>query len=352
LADHTKVRSHIREGMKMDVVVASHPSALLHDTGPGHPERAARVEAVLSGVRSSGLDVSEITSPPIARSELALVHDPSYIAMVETFCELGGGALDIDTFASRESWEAALTAAGGVRALVEELEPAADAVGFAITRPPGHHALRDRAMGFCIFNNVAVTAAYLRSRGERVAILDWDVHHGNGTQACFADDPGTLYVSIHQDHFYPFSGQVDDIEEGDAKGTTVNIPLMAGTTGDIYRRAWEELVIPVVSQFEPSWVLVSSGFDAYVEDHMAALGLVTEDYGWIASKLGEIHPHNRTILALEGGYDLEGIEGSTTTTLRGLAGLVEEPSRRLVSPPSAAGALDAAAAAIARHWKV
>lgn len=207
-------------------------------------------------------------------------------------------------------------------------------------------------MGFCIFNNVAVTAAYLRSRGERVAILDWDVHHGNGTQACFADDPGTLYVSIHQDHFYPFSGRVGDIEEGEAKGTTVNIPLMAGTAGDVYRRAWGELVIPVVSQFEPSWVLVSAGFDGYVDDHMAGLALVAEDYGWMASKLGEIHPHNRTVFALEGGYDLAGLEQSTAATLQGLAGLVEEPSRRLVSPPSATGALDDAVVAIASHWKV
>lgn len=272
--------------------------------------------------------------------------------MIETFCELGGGALDIDTFASAESWEAALTAAGGVRALVDELESAGDATGFAIARPPGHHALRDRAMGFCIFNNVAVTAAYLRSRGERVAILDWDVHHGNGTQAAFADDPGTLYVSIHQDHFYPFSGHVEDIEEGEAKGTTVNIPLMAGAAGDVYRRAWGELAIPVVSQFDPVWVLVSTGFDAYVDDHMASLRLVAEDYGWMASMLGEIHPYNRTVFSLEGGYDLRGLELSTAATLRGLSGVVEEPSRRLVSPPGAADALDDAVAAIARHWKV
>jgi acetoin utilization deacetylase AcuC-like enzyme len=352
LAGHTKVRSHILESMKMDVVVASHPSAVEHDTGPGHPERPARVAAVVSGLDSCGLSLSEITSPQIARSELALVHDPSYIAMVETFCELGGGALDIDTFVSEESWEAALTAAGGVRALVDELEAAGDVAGFAVSRPPGHHALRDRAMGFCIFNNVAVTAAYLRSRGERVAILDWDVHHGNGTQACFADDPGTLYVSVHQDHFYPFSGHVGDIEEGEAKGTNVNIPLMAGTAGDVYRRAWGELVIPVVTQFEPSWVLVSAGFDAYADDHMAGLALVAEDYGWMASKLGEVHPHNRTVFALEGGYDLEGLKESTAATLRGLAGLVEESSRHISSPPGAVDALDRAGVVVARHWKV
>lgn len=352
MAEDTKVRSHVPESMDMDVVVASHPASMLHDTGPRHPERPGRVEAVMAGVRSCGLDVTEFISPTIERSELALVHDPSYIAMIETFCELGGGALDIDTFVSVESWEAALTAAGGVRALVDELESAPDATGFCIARPPGHHALRDRAMGFCIFNNVAVTAAYLRSRGERVAILDWDVHHGNGTEACFADDPGTLYVSLHQGHFYPFTGHIEAIEEGDAKGTTVNIPLPAGTAGDVYRKAWGELVIPVTSQFEPSWVLVSAGFDAYVDDHMAELRLVEEDYGWMASKLGEIHPHNRTIFALEGGYDLAGMERSTAATLRGLAGLVDEPSGSLVSPPSAGDAIAAAANAISRHWRL
>lgn len=336
----------------MDVLVASHPAALKHDTGPRHPERAARVGAVLGGVRSSGLNVSGITSPPIARSELALIHDPSYIAMIETFCQLGGGALDIDTFACQESWEAALTAAGGVRALVDELETAGDMTGFAVSRPPGHHAMRDRAMGFCLFNNVAVTAAYLRSRGERVAILDWDVHHGNGTQSSFTDDPGTLYVSLHQDHFYPYSGRVEDLEAGEAKGTTVNIPLMAGTAGDVYRRAWGELVIPIVSQFEPSWVLVSAGYDAHTDDYMAELDLVAGDYGWLASKIGEIHPHNRTVFALEGGYDLAGLERSTAATLRGLSGVVEEPTRHLVSPPSAGSAVDTAATAIAEHWKL
>jgi acetoin utilization deacetylase AcuC-like enzyme len=335
----------------MDVVVASHPSALRHDTGPRHPERSERVNAVLDGLRGSGLPIEQITAPQIERSELALVHDPSYIEMIERFCELGGGALDMDTIAGHASWEAALTAAGGVRALAEELRDRSDATGFAVARPPGHHAMPDRAMGFCLFNNVAITASYLRSRGERVAILDWDVHHGNGTQGMLATDPGTLYASIHQDHFYPFEGQVEDIEL-EAKGTVVNVPLPAGTAGDVYRRAWEELVLAVVVQFEPEWVLVSAGFDAHASDELAGLSLEAADYGWMASRLARVHPPSRTVMALEGGYDLTALRESTMSVVRGLSGSEPDPVLGRHSPDGAVMALNRAAEGIARHWQV
>jgi acetoin utilization deacetylase AcuC-like enzyme len=336
----------------MEVVVASHPSALRHDTGPRHPERSERVEAVLRGIRETSLDVVEIRSPQIERSELALVHSSSYIEMIEKFCELGGGALDMDTFASEASWEAALTAAGGVRALVEELEDCEDVVGFAVSRPPGHHALPDRAMGFCLFNNVAVSGAYLRSRGERVAILDWDVHHGNGTQEMLGDDPGVLYVSIHQDSFYPFEGQIGDIEAGQAKGTVVNIPLPAGTGGDVYRRAWAELVVPVVEQFLPDWVLISAGFDAHANDELAGFFLESDDYGWMSAHLATVHPVSRTIYTLEGGYDLTALRQSTHSALLGSSGVSPITSSSRRSPPSAMVAFSEAANAIGRYWRV
>ena len=340
----------------MEVLVATHGSAFDHDTGERHPERPERVSAVHRGVLGSGLEIVELEAPRIERSELGLAHDASYVEMVEAYCSLGGGALDMDTVASEATWEAALRAAGAVRLLTEELrEGSTDRTGFAITRPPGHHAFRDRAMGFCFFNNVAISASLLRSRGEKVAILDWDVHHGNGTQAILGDDPETLYVSIHQDHFYPFEGQVLDIDSGEAKGTNVNIPLPAWTAGDIYRRAWEELVIPVVSQFAPNWILMSAGYDAHADDPLADMSLVADDYGWMAAQVAAVHPSNRTVLALEGGYDLEALEQSTASTLKGLAGHHFDresvvPASPGPPPASALAALDEAAAAIGRHW--
>jgi acetoin utilization deacetylase AcuC-like enzyme len=330
------------------VIVASHPSSLEHKTTEHHPERPARVGAVVQGVLDSGLEVVDLESPEIRRSELALVHDPDYIEMIETFCRMGGGFLDSDTFASAESWMAALTAAGGVSAAIEELEDRTDATALVIARPPGHHALRSTAMGFCLFNNVAVGAALLRAQGNRVAILDWDVHHGNGTQSMVIDDPGILYVSIHQDPFYPFQGEILDIER-EAKGTTVNLPMPAWTAGDLYRRAWGEIVIPVVQAFEPDWVLVSTGFDAHVDDHMAELRLVATDYGWMASELASIHPAHRTVFALEGGYDLDALRNSTAETLLGMSGK-NRFEEGLTSPSPASRVLDPIFEAVARHW--
>ncbi len=334
----------------MKVVVASHPSSLMHKTTEHHPERPARVGAVSEGITLSELEVIEVESPEARRSELALVHDPTYIEMIEAFCRMGGGFLDSDTFASEESWVAALTAAGGVTAAIEELERRTDATAFVIARPPGHHALRSTAMGFCLFNNVAVGAALLRAQGSRVAILDWDVHHGNGTQEMVMGDPGILYVSMHQDPFYPFQGDIIDIER-EAKGTTVNLPMPAWTAGDLYRRAWGEIVLPVVQAFEADWVLVSAGFDAHVDDHMAEMRLIADDYGWMAYELAAIHPADRIVFALEGGYDLDALRDSTSSTLRGIAGSGEfgDP---LSSPQPAGRVLDPIFEAVARHWPI
>ena len=280
------------------------------------------------------------------------MHEASYIEMIEAYCSVGGGALDMDTIASKATWEASLTAAGGVRALTDQLERRTDATGFAVSRPPGHHALAERAMGFCIFNNVAVAAALLRSRGEKVAILDWDVHHGNGTQEMLGDDSGTLYVSLHQDNFYPFSGFVGDVDLGEAKGSTVNLPLPAGTGGDIYRRAWMELVLPVMTQFAPDWVLVSCGYDAHASDPLADMYLTAGDYGWMSARLAEAHPAHRIVVTLEGGYDLGALETSATATVLGLTGNAEDEDPGAGSPPEAVEALDTALAAASNHWSI
>ena len=335
----------------MKVVVASHDMAAEHDTGHAHPERPARVAAVLEGVARSQVEILSIDSPQATRSDLALVHDASYIERVEEFARSGGGAFDMDTIVSSDSWEAALRAVGGVNAVVNSLAHGKGDLGFAITRPPGHHALRDRAMGFCLFNNVAVATALLRSEGNRVAILDWDVHHGNGTQAMMLDDPSVLYVSLHQSPFYPFTGEAGDIDLGEAKGTTINVPLPAGTAGDVYRGAWDRIVLPVVDQFEPDWLFISAGFDAHIDDPLAEMRLAAADYGWMAGSLSRVHPTSRTVVALEGGYNLAALRDSTNSMLRGFAGEVPaEPS--LHSPESSAMAVEIALAAVSSHWSV
>ncbi len=335
----------------MKVVVASHPASLEHDTGSSHPERPARVNAVADGLALSGQEIIDVESPRAARSDIALVHDPDYISRVEDFCASGGGAFDPDTFVSESTWEAALRSAGGVGEVVEQLSRSRGDFGVAVTRPPGHHALPARAMGFCIFNNVAVAAAVLRSEGSRIAILDWDVHHGNGTQVMFADDPGALYISLHQSPFYPYEGEAGDINRGEAKGTTVNIPLPAGTAGDVYRGAWDRIVLPVVDQFEPDWLFISAGFDAHIDDPLADLRLTAADYAWLAGSLARIHPPSRTVAALEGGYNLGALRDSANAMVRGVAGEVPAESA-LHSPEASAAAVEIAAMAVSAHWSV
>lgn len=333
----------------MKLVVASHPGSIDHDTGPGHPERPERVGAVVAGIESSGLDLIRIESPAVERADLVRVHNPDYIDFIEAYCRVGGGNLDTDTVVSPETWDAALRSAGAVVMLVDELETRSGAAGFAVTRPPGHHALPSRAMGFCLFNNVAVAAARIRARGQRVAIIDWDVHHGNGTQTMVADDEGVLYLSIHQSPLYPHEGGLDDIEVG-APGTTINIPLPPGTGGGIYRAAFDEIVNPVISGFEPDWVLISAGYDAHASDTLADMSLTNSDYGWMSSRLAEVFPAERVVVALEGGYDLEALRGGAEATVQGLAG--RRPGvEPLPSPADAREALDAAVAAVRRHWR-
>jgi acetoin utilization deacetylase AcuC-like enzyme len=334
----------------MKVVVATHPSALEHDTGPGHPENPQRVAAVLRGVGGSGLEVVELEAPRAAIADLERVHDASYIEHIRLLCDAGGGMLDYDTVVSPASYEAALRAAGGVMALIEDLETRSDATGFAVSRPPGHHALSARAMGFCLFNNVAVAAAALREREMRVAILDWDVHHGNGTQALLGDDPGVLYVSLHQDGFYPYEGVPGDIDRM-APGTNVNVPLQAGTAGDVVRELWDGVVVPVVGLFEPDWVLVSAGFDAHQADPLAELSLVGSDYGYMAEAMRRVIAPERVVVALEGGYDPGALEESVSATLMGLAGEAP-PGDPLSSPPGSRLAADTAVEAVSRHWAI
>ncbi len=294
-----------------------------HDGGADHPEQPARLGAVMQGVRALG-GACEMVVPEFAEAsieDLARVHDPTYLAALETFCHEGGGAIDADTYARPDSWRAARRAAGAGLAALAELEQRDDAVAFVAARPPGHHATADRAMGFCLINSVATAAASLTARGERVLIVDWDVHHGNGTQDIFWDDPEVLYVSTHQHPLYPGTGRPSEVGGPSAVGSTVNLPLPAGATGDVVRGALDRSAREVMEEFDPDWVLVSCGFDAHRDDPLAQLVLTSGDFADLARLVRELAPPGRLALFLEGGYDAFSLSSSVEATLAALLDL-------------------------------
>ena len=290
-----------------------------HSNGAGHPERPERLGAVAAGVRSAaGVEILEAKPTPVDRADLERVHSPEYIEAIEGFCKAGGGQLDPDTGAVPDSWGASLRAAGAGLDAFRRLRNDEAEAAFLTVRPPGHHALATRAMGFCLFNNIAVLAAALIEEGERVTILDWDVHHGNGTQAMFYDNPRLQYVSLHQFPAYPGTGWHDEMGEGRARGTTINVPLPPGTGGDVYRHGVEELV-PIIQNFGPDWVLVSAGYDGHNLDPLADLRLVEADYGVLGRTASELVPGGRLVFFLEGGYNLGALKRSVAATLAGAA---------------------------------
>jgi acetoin utilization deacetylase AcuC-like enzyme len=299
-----------------------------HDGG-GHPERPARIDAVMAGVgdvgRLLGSDLEMVPAEAAPLAALERVHSADYLQRLEAFCREGGGHLDPDTFARPDSWEVALCSAGAGLQAIDLLRHRDEGVAFVATRPPGHHALAERAMGFCLLNNVAVAAAALAAAGERVVIVDWDVHHGNGTQAIFWESPDVLYVSTHQSPFYPGTGAAEEIGgsgaagAGSGIGLTVNVPLPAGSTGDAVRLALDEVAAPVVEAFAPTWVLVSAGFDAHRSDPLAELSLSSGDFAALAKTVAEFATApGRMVLFLEGGYDLDSLRASVAATLGAL----------------------------------
>ena len=297
-----------------------------HDTGQWHPERPERLTAV---DRALAQDVLKDVVVPFeghqaTLDELAVAHDRLYLEAIRRFVTNGGGAIDADTMTSKGSWETALWAAGTGLAAVDALTTnGTDAAGaFIGIRPPGHHATSNHAMGFCLVNNIAVVAASLADRGERVAILDWDVHHGNGTEEIFWDDPRVLYASMHEHPAYPGTGRAADIGGEQARGMNVNVPLPEGSTGDVALAAFDEIVGPAVSAFAPDWLLISAGYDAHRADPLAGLAWSAGDYGLLTTRSAELVAGTGKVIAfLEGGYDLEALARCVTTTLADLAGV-------------------------------
>ena len=306
----------------MTVLFATHAAYLEHLAGPRHPERPERLQAVLDGVRLAGIADAIVPLDPAAatRADLERVHPTAYLDRIEGICAAGGGRLDADTYASAGSWKAATLAAGAGLTAVRALQEGRGDAAFCAVRPPGHHATRDESMGFCFVNNVAVAAAALADQGERVMIFDYDAHHGNGTQAVFYHDPRVLFVSLHQWPLYPGTGRHTEIGEGAARGMTVNIPLPPGSTGDVYLKAFDELVAPIAERFAPTWVIVSAGFDAHRNDPITELALAAGDYAPLTHRVLSLAPAGRRLVMLEGGYDLEALTLSSATVLRELAG--------------------------------
>jgi acetoin utilization deacetylase AcuC-like enzyme len=299
-----------------------HSSSLAHDTG-AHPECGDRIRAIESAMDGAGWPGVELVQAPAAdRPQLELVHAPAHLDRIERLCAGGGGMIDIDTVAVAASWEAARRAAGAAVEGAGRLLAGESEFAFCGMRPPGHHAERDRAMGFCLLNNVAVGAAHAIAEGgaDRVMVLDWDVHHGNGTAEIFEADPSVLYVSIHQSPLYPGTGAATDLGTGPGEGFTINLPVPPGSGGGLFLSLVQHLVAPLAREFAPDLIAVSAGYDAHERDPLADCRLLDRDYSDLAATVRELGAEldAPVLVCLEGGYDLEALGRSVVATIRAL----------------------------------
>jgi acetoin utilization deacetylase AcuC-like enzyme len=304
----------------------SHPSSLEHDPRqglPGHPEQPDRLRAIEAAMAERDwLGWERREAPAASEEDLLLVHTPEHVERIRELCRSGGGAIDADTFAGERSYEAVLHAVGGACAMTRALLAGEAEVGFSALRPPGHHAEPARAMGFCLFDNVAVAAALaIAELGlERVFVLDWDVHHGNGTAEIFRNRDDVLFASIHQGGIFPGTGAREDVGSGPGAGYTINLPVAAGSEEVLWLSLLEDEILPAAAEFEPQLVLISAGFDAHREDPLAECRLEASSFGRMAAVVVEAAADwNAPVGAvLEGGYSPSALAESVVATLSAL----------------------------------
>lgn len=312
----------------MKTALLSDDRLLLHDTGKSHPERAARITTALKRIKQQDWfhQLLPIKASVCDYGWIYQVHDVELVRRAEKACLDGLDYLDSpDVQVNRHSFDTAVLAAGGILQLVDVVISGQAKNGFALTRPPGHHAEKDMALGFCILNNVAIAARYLQEHHGlgKILILDWDVHHGNGTQHVFEEDPSIYYISLHQYPHYPGSGSASETGIGRGKRATLNCPMAAGSNNKDYQQAFIEKILPEISNFKPEAVLVSAGFDAHESDPLGAINLTTPFYGWMTQRVLEVadqYANGRLISILEGGYNLDALAQSISEHLSGLLG--------------------------------
>lgn len=331
-------------------------SSGLHVNHVARIEAEERFPAALAGVHLAKRDGAQIEwrpSEPAPEAVLASVHSPAYMDRLREVSEAGGGHLAPDVGLNEHSWNAALLASGAAVGAVESALAGESA--FAVARPPGHHAGADYAMGFCLLNHVAVAAEYARSRGvDRVAILDWDVHHGNGTQDIFHDDGDVLYLSVHQSPFYPGTGNAREVGEGDGSGRTVNAPLPHGSTEEEYGAVFEGVFFPILREFRPQVIIVSAGYDAHANDPIGGMWLTSESFGRFAARLSSLSQEIDAAplaLVMEGGYNLEALSESVAATIKGVESHAAVDTDTAWSGSPSSEYVEASRKALAAFWE-